>query len=258
VAGIGCGSTSSVTAMTISGGSLYINAGSVGTNYVNTGPNMIIRSPHIDCRAIGTTVCLQAPSVVFDNGSLTAVTGASNLINANTVSFSGSPSIYVIYTGSSTQETFTGLPIIHIESITFSCNSSYEVTATGDYFDRTVLFNPRSARGFGISVPSVGNYSLEYKARYYSSEGKLTHDGFDDFSVATNSDSFYTTVVGDEVTDCKPLPTMQFTKSASSLFTKSASSLLHPIVRPTATELFAERMRVSLHAPIFQYAPFLF
>jgi hypothetical protein len=119
-------------------------------------------------------MCLQAPSVVFDRGSFTAVAGATNLINANTVSFSGSPSIYVIYSGSSTQEKFTGLPTIHIPSVTFPCNSLYEVKVSGVGFQRTVLFNSRTDRGFGISVRSLGNYNFSYNSKEYSSQGVFT------------------------------------------------------------------------------------
>jgi hypothetical protein len=104
-AGIGHGylNYSSVNTVSITGRSISILNGTVGagTEDMTAGPKLTIGSPHIDCRSIGVQTCLQAPSIVFDNGSFTAVTGAPNLIKSNTTSFSGLPSIYVIYSGSS-------------------------------------------------------------------------------------------------------------------------------------------------------------
>jgi hypothetical protein len=240
-AGIGTGYVNSLVGrICISGGSFSIRDGTVGvgTQNIAAGPILTIGSPHIDCRSIGNKTCLRASSVIFDNGSFTTVTSASNLITASAVSFSGSPSIYVIYTGSSTQEQFTGLPIIHIPSITFPCHSSYEVTLDGDNFERTVLFDSRTGRGFGISVPSLGNYNLMYNSRDDLAYGSLTSDGLSPFSVTGNNDNMYTNVIIDEISGCRPPQTQTNNFSGTELFTPTdifTSTFGHPrrIVFPT-------------------------
>jgi hypothetical protein len=215
--GRGDGATSSLNTISISGGLITILNGSVGISAVSmsSGPSLTITSPHIDCRSMGSKMCLRASSAIFNGGSLTAVTSASNLINFNTVSFSGSPSLYVIYAASSSKEKLTGLAMIHLASVTFPCNSSYEVTVTCDDFKRTVSFNPWDGRGFGISVPFLGNFSISYNSKCHSSEGILVHDGLDTFAALANNDNVYTKVKTDEVTDCQVRPTDFFRESVS-------------------------------------------
>jgi hypothetical protein len=218
-AGIGRGcSNSSVDAIHISGGFVSVLDGSFGVGIESGTGSLTIGSAHIDCRAIRTKMCLQAPSVIFDNGSFTGVTGASNFINSSTVSFSGSPSIFVIYGGSSAQEKFTGLPIIHIPLVPFSCKSSYDIRVTGKDFERRVPFNAKTDTGFGISGPSLGNYGFTYNSSDCSSKRRLTHDGSCIFSASTKSDTVYTNVVSDEMTNCPLYPTDLFTEGVSFSF----------------------------------------
>jgi hypothetical protein len=218
-AGIGHGysTQSTVNSITIQGGSLRVVDGivGVGAENSNSGPNVRIGSPHIDCRSIGARSCLKAASVLFNNGSFTSVTGAPNLIQSKTVTFSGSPSMYVIYSGFSTQEQFSGLAMIHIASVLFPCNSTYEVTVTGFDFERRVPFNSGTDLGFGISVPSLGGYHLSYHSENPESEGRLTHDGLYNFTALTKSDTVYTNVRSDEKTDCQPRGTAVLTDSLS-------------------------------------------
>jgi hypothetical protein len=91
-AGIGRGhsSESSVGPISITGGSISVLDGIVGVGAENASPSLTIGSPDIDCRSIGAKTCLKAVSVVFSNGSFTAVTGASNLIESTEASFSTS------------------------------------------------------------------------------------------------------------------------------------------------------------------------
>jgi hypothetical protein len=150
------------------------------------------------------------------------------LIESETVTFSKSSELYVIYIGPSEPDQFRGLPVIHVDNVRFACkNLTYELTVFGADstnldFERTVLFNSMIGVGFGISVPSIGNYSLKYKynATAALSYGSLTHDGLDTFAVVDQDDTFYRNVeVIAKAARCDPLPTHSF--SDSSAFTPS-------------------------------------
>jgi hypothetical protein len=160
---------------------------------------------------------LRASSILFDNCSFTSVTGASNFIEFERITFSASSEIYTIYTGSSAQERFTGLPIIHIGSVQFPGNFTYSLTMSdvgdGDKpFDRSVLFDSMSARGFGISVPSLGNYNIRYNSTDGFSEGCLVHDGLSTFEVSAENDIFYESARGaNQTMECYHGRTSTFT-----------------------------------------------
>jgi hypothetical protein len=223
-AGIGVGSsnfTSSggITDLSVFGGSFLIHEGIVGIGGWNLSSvsNLRLGSAHIDCRSIGSNICLRASSVLFDNGSLTSVTGASNLIEFNRITFSFSSEIYTIYSGLSQQEQFKGLPVIHIESVLLPSNFTYEITVLGtdelnEKFNRSVLFNAGSERGFGISVPSVGNYSMTYNSTDGSSQGCLVHDGLTSFAGLGKNDTFYERAQGG-LAECPLAPTHTFTSN---------------------------------------------
>jgi hypothetical protein len=89
-------------------------------------------------------------------------------------------------------------------------------------FHRTVEFNSQLGVGFGISVGSLGNYSINYKynSTDASSYGSLTHDGLTVFGAVDHKDTLYENVeVIAEASRCDPLPTNSF--SRSSIFTHS-------------------------------------
>jgi hypothetical protein len=111
--------------------------------------------------------------------------------------------------------------MIHIASVTFPCNSSYEVTVNGVDFERTIIFNSGTDKGFGISIPALGVYTLSYRAEGISSEGSFTHDGSHDFTALTNSDTVYRNVASDEITECQPPATGLFTENVSGSFQKA-------------------------------------
>jgi hypothetical protein len=202
-----------------------IDGGTVGVGAINSAVlgNLTIGSAHIDCGPIGSNTCLRSSSVTFDNGSFSAITGAGKLLDVDTVQFSELSELYVIYTWQSERESFRGLTLIPIESLRLDCNLTYELTVSGadstnHDFDRTVTFNSIIGRGFSISVPSIGNYSLKYKSNSSdaSSYGYLTHDGFTSFSAFDQDDTFYDDVVViSAASRCYPLPTDSFTHSST-------------------------------------------
>jgi hypothetical protein len=220
-AGVGASTFSSpgvITDLSLVGGSFFVHEGIVGIGGSNLSSVAHLRlgSAYIDCRSIGANICLRVSSLLFDNGSLTSVTGASNLLEFDRITFSFSSEIYTIYTGFSKQEGFTGLPIIHIESVLFPSNLTSEITVIGavdvnERFNRSVLFNSESERGFGISVPSVGNYTITYGSTDGSSHGCLVHDGFTTFAALRKIDTFYGNAQG--VAECPLAPTYTFTSN---------------------------------------------
>jgi hypothetical protein len=150
--------------LNVLGGFFYLN-GTVGVgsgNYTLLS-GLTIGSPHLDCRSMGTKICIRASSVFFDAGSMTMITGASKMIAFNTIDFSDASELYTIYTDTSIPESITGIPIIHIE---FSTSLPYEISKlivhnsdeTTQLLAREVIFDSNSHRGFAISVPSIGNY----------------------------------------------------------------------------------------------------
>jgi hypothetical protein len=104
--------------------------------------------------------------------------------------------------------------MIHITSVTFPCNSSYEVTVTGNDFARAVLFDSRTGTGLGISVPSLENSNLSYISKEHTSHGRLTRDGLNTFGLPANNDNAYINVnTIDEVSGCWLPATDMFTET---------------------------------------------
>jgi hypothetical protein len=78
-------------------------------------------------------------------------------------------------------------------------------------FNRSVLFNAGSERGFGISVPLVGNYSMTYNSTDGSSQGCLVHDGLTYFAALRKNDAFYEGAGA--LAECLLVPTDTFTSN---------------------------------------------
>jgi hypothetical protein len=137
-AAVGASTDSGIANLRIIGGSFDLN-GIVGVGASNFAllSELTIGSPHLDCRNMGTKICLRASSVHFDNGSLTMMTGANQMIEFETVTFSNAAEIYTIYTGTSIQELLTGLPIIHVQ---FAESLTYQIS-------RLIIHNSDEASG---------------------------------------------------------------------------------------------------------------
>jgi hypothetical protein len=143
------------------------------------------------------------------------------------VTFSGSPSIRTIYTSASTQETFTGLPIIHVGSLVLPPNQVYQITATSAEaknagFARSISFNSSTDRGFSISVPSVGEYELRYVLPgQYARNCPLTQEESAIFAILGERDTFFELAEFGNESDCRqptePHATRHFTIALSFL-----------------------------------------
>jgi hypothetical protein len=96
----GSGSLGIVANLNLVGGTFIITNGIIGVRSINLSYSSTLRigSLNIDCRSLGTNTSLRSPSVVFDNGSVTVVTGAPNSIELGTTTFSGSRPLSTIYT----------------------------------------------------------------------------------------------------------------------------------------------------------------
>jgi hypothetical protein len=233
--GAGNGSSAGVTEMNILGGSFLIRNGSIGIGAIDDSvPILRIGSPHIDCGKLPK--CLGASSVVFD-GSLTVVTAASPFVTSGNVSFSGSSSMYTIYTAESQREQVVGLPVIHVESVDFPSQLYYGLKVFGAHkgnagFARSVLFNSGSARGFGISVPSPGDYRISYKSLHSAPRGLLIYNESTTFAVPDANDTLFTNV------SYQLLPTYYFTAALPpSQYRRNSARIVRVLV---FTELLTE------------------
>jgi hypothetical protein len=129
-------------------------------------------------------------------GLSTLVTSASNAIRPATVTRSESAEVLFVYTGASTQEQFQGIPTIHVGNISFPREGIYEMrvsgadATTGD-FSTTFRFDSDFATGFGISVPSLGLYTIGYNSSDGSSWGCLAYARSAMFAALSDKDPFY-------------------------------------------------------------------
>jgi hypothetical protein len=137
---------------------------------------------------------------------------SSKMIDFQTVTFSDSAEIYTIYTGPSTQELMTGLPIIHVQ---FAASIAYPISRlivqnnddTTKAYRREVLFNLSAHRGFAISVPSIGNYKLLSHSTDPVLCRSLVLNDVTTFAALTDGDTFYGDVgVTEEQVPCHPPP----------------------------------------------------
>jgi hypothetical protein len=87
------------------------------------------------------------------------------------------------------------------------CDLIYEVTLEDDNYKRLLLMNSSTFRGFGVSVPSAGDYTLNYE-----SAGTLSVTS--SFAAISGRDAFYWDVrLNDDTTDCWSRGTEEFTWS---------------------------------------------
>jgi hypothetical protein len=149
------------------------------------------------------------------------ITGAAKMMEFGAIAFSNSSEIYAIYTGTSVHELFTGLPIIHVQ---LAESLSYQISRvivrnhdeSTSAFVREVLFDSNAQRGFAISVPSIGSYTLTCG----SSDGllcrSLVHNGETTFLANSAGDTFYDNVgISSENGICHP-PTQAATGTRAS------------------------------------------
>jgi hypothetical protein len=139
------------------------------------------------------------------------------------VQFSGSSSLYILYVEKSVQEKFTGIATIHVESVEFPGNVTYELTTAKCRYvlgevERRDRFNPTLARGFALSVSGPDDYTITYNSTSTdaASSGSLAHDGRTAFAVLDSRDTFFENVgIADNDSECGPLPTKIFTPGFS-------------------------------------------
>jgi hypothetical protein len=164
---------------------------------------------HLDCRSLGTKTCLRASSVLFGDGSVTMITGASRMIEFQTVTFSRLSDLSTLYTGTSMQELITGIPILHIQ---FATSLPYQISnlivhnsdETTQLLAREVPFNSSAHRGFAISVPSIGNYTFTSPSTGLLCRA-LSVDNITTFAALTDGDTFYDNAgIAEEEVPCHP------------------------------------------------------
>jgi hypothetical protein len=185
---------------------------------------------------------LRGQSVTFNNGSMTMVTGASKMIDFSTVKFSASSEIYTIYTGTSSKESMTGLPIIHVQ---FATSLPYRIShlvmrsSLSEAIVREVLFNSTAHRGFAISVPSTGSYTFTGTSDEAFWCRLLVLNDATTFAASTKADTFYdgVRITEDEVV-CPPTRTPLATHTPLVTATARATESSSPKLTTTMTTAF--------------------
>jgi hypothetical protein len=152
-----------------------------------------------DCSAIDSTFCFNAGSLTFQGGSMSAITNYRTVGPSIQSLISGSPDLYFEYISHSSRESLTGLPILHLESISFPYSTVYSLriqreSETGVGSERELTFDANRSRGFAFTVDSVGNYSIIFNSLPPESSGRLGHDGVLSFFASDPSDNLYSEV----------------------------------------------------------------
>jgi hypothetical protein len=231
-AAVGAYGYATVANLSLLGGSFYLS-GHAGVGAANDSSlsTLTVGSPHLDCRPLGTEICLRASSVLFDAGSMMMVTGSSKMIDFDTLHFSEASEIYTIYTGTSMQELITGIPIIHIQLAT---SLPYQISKlivrnsdnTTAVFEREVFFDSSAHRGFAISVPSIGNYKFTLPSNDSLLCFALSRGNVTTFAALTEGDTFYDEVrIADRHCHPTPLRTVMSTPTFQLSMSSSAGVL---------------------------------
>jgi hypothetical protein len=177
-----------------------------------------ISNGKFDCSSINSAPCFNASSLTFAGGS-TAVIASYEVVGASSTSrISGSPELYFEYLSNSTEEGLTALPLIHLESIWLSFPTLYKLTIVGvggeadRNFSRWLVFNGERSRGCAFSVPSLGDYIIQFEAASPPVSGLLGHDGIALFAANEMNDNFYSVAhVHRPTSSPTPGPTAVFT-----------------------------------------------
>jgi hypothetical protein len=179
-------------------GSFYLQ-GSPGYPGIDTGDNLTIVNGFFDCSTIDSSFCFNSSALTFQNGSATAITNYSTVGPSFQSLISGSSSLYFEYLSDSSQEWLSGLPMLHLKSISFFYSTIYALTIRQEgesdiRFERELIFNASRSRGCAFTVGGIGNYSIFYNSTSPPSQGRLGHDGLLFFSVSGPYDNVYSAV----------------------------------------------------------------
>jgi hypothetical protein len=201
-AGIGSGSGSSnVSQLIVVNGSFRLRAVSpyagIGTTGFSPSTDTVtIVNGFFDCSALNSTFCINSNALIFRDGSTTAITTYRTVCPSSESRILGFAHLYFEYLSLSSPEHLTGLPILHLESISFAYRTVYTLSIMlavkdDERFERELIFNATRSRGCAFTVGSLGNYSIFFKSASPPSSGRLEHDGIQSFFAAGPYDTLY-------------------------------------------------------------------
>jgi hypothetical protein len=196
------GGASAVLRITILNGSFHLNSAEAGIGPGSEIPvdAVTIWNGFFDCSEVISSFCFEARTVVFAGGSVVAITGYRRVGPSSPPNIAFSPEFHFEYLTISSRESFVGVPLLHLESISLPHPGVYKLTArqmTGSdpglrsQVERTVLFNSSRSRGCAFSVPALGTYRISFESDVPSSSGYLHHNLDVSFSVDSLSDNLY-------------------------------------------------------------------
>jgi hypothetical protein len=154
-----------------------------------------------DCSGVtGSQPCFSAKAFQLVNGSVSVRT-KSKVGPSSGWQIVGTPELYFEYLDDSERENMTGLPVLHLKSISnIPCRTIYALTirAVGKDYARTVMFDGNRSTGCAFSVRG-GNYTISVTSPLVEwLVGRLVHSDGDDFSAEVLGDNFYDNVSFDQ------------------------------------------------------------
>jgi hypothetical protein len=150
-----------------------------------------------DCSALENKPCFNVNSLTLNNGSITVITNSTQIgPSFQTVNIVGNAELYFEYLSESSKEEFTGIPLIHLDSISLPSVSLYKlmIEEIKGKHEREIIFDAGRLQGCGFSVESVGNYSISVESDPSEWKGHLVHNESLVFSVNGSWDNFYSDV----------------------------------------------------------------
>jgi hypothetical protein len=221
-AGIGAGSASggesSVREIVVVNGSLIVRTAR-GYPGIGNSPFALSRDDKVtvfggffDCGALDMPSCFNSTALTFQDGAATAITNFRIVGASSQARMSGAAALYFEYIASSSQEAVTGLPMLHIGSISLPYPTVYTLTVRQEHsngvgFARELLFDSSRFRGCAFTVPAVAEYTILFDSASPVSSGQLRHDGSLLFNAADLYDNYYASAESLLFPTRSPLPT---------------------------------------------------
>jgi hypothetical protein len=87
-----------------------------------------IMNGFFDCSAVNASFCFNSSALTFQDGSISAVTNYRTVASSSSSQMAGSPSLYFEYILDSSAEGLSGLPILHLGSISFPYATLYSLS----------------------------------------------------------------------------------------------------------------------------------
>jgi hypothetical protein len=186
---------SSVEEVVLANGSFVLLSSAAGIR--STGDSGLrIQNGRFDCSAVTLGPCFSAPSLLFETGSIAAVTGYQRLGPDSGWQVSVPGRIYFEYGGTSGKEGLSGIHVIHIGNLSLPLRerSILTIHEINGEFEGEVIFDAARSQGCAFSVPHAGTYTISFRSLRVN--GPVRHEGNGTFWAAEADDNFYPNAEG--------------------------------------------------------------